>query len=180
MKTKCIQADSHTSSLPGPASQVNEDRMDEISDYYNTLIGFTAWFADLWIARFWFQYCAITYPVDKKSEKRETILSNSNDKFDRLKMIQNDLHRSSTKTRWISPKGFTVVPSSTRTSILKDGFKTLHSLSLKPRPFWHPMQPIPAVPSESSTRPRATRSPTLRNARSNFSATKNFSLLILY
>ena len=67
----------------------------------------------------------------RKNELFET------DKFDRLKMIQNDLHRTSTKTRWISPKGFTVVtkkpdfsmPSSTRSSILKDGFKTINQTS---------------------------------------------------
>ena len=67
----------------------------------------------------------------RKNELFET------DKFDRLKMIQNDLHRTSTKTRWISPKGFNVVtkkpdlsmPASTRNSILKDGFKTINQTS---------------------------------------------------
>ena len=55
-------------------------------------------------------------------------------------MIKGDLHRTATKTRWISPKGFNVVtrkqdfsmPVTSRHSIMKDGFKTIQNSTFVP------------------------------------------------
>ena len=47
--------------------------------------------------------------------------------------MQTDLHRTTAKTRWLSPKGFAVattrgggesVPATSRHSIMQDGFRT--------------------------------------------------------
>jgi len=46
--------------------------------------------------------------------------------------VQTDLHRTTAKTRWLSPKGFAVaatrgtdsVPATSRHSLMQDGFRT--------------------------------------------------------
>ena len=51
------------------------------------------------------------------------------EKFNRINLVKQDLHRTAQKTRWVSPKGFNVTTkhedlcATQRHSIMKDGFQ---------------------------------------------------------